>query len=36
MVVGMKELTILDDCLRYSLSPSEKMLLIKIISFIHN
>lgn len=30
MFVGMKELTILYDCLRYSLVPSEKMLLSSI------
>ena len=30
MFVGMKETTILYDCLRYSLVPSEKMLLSSI------
>ena len=30
MFVGMKEMTILYDCLRYSLVPSEKMLLSSI------
>ena len=27
MVVGMREVTILNDCLRYSLDPPEKVLL---------
>jgi hypothetical protein len=29
MVVGMRGLTILNDCLRYSLGPPEKVLLIR-------
>jgi len=29
MLVGMRELTILNDCLRYSLGPPEKVLLIR-------
>ena len=32
MVVGMRELTILDDCLRYSLDPPEKVLLMRLNS----
>jgi len=29
MLVGMRELTILNDCLRYSLDPPEKVLLVR-------
>ena len=30
MVMGMRELTILDDCLRYSLLPLEKVLFWRV------
>jgi hypothetical protein len=32
MLVGMRELTILNDCLRYSLGPPEKVLLTRLNS----
>jgi hypothetical protein len=32
MEMGMKELTILNDCLRYSLGPPEKVLLTRLNS----